>query len=449
MVVAEKYVSPFSFFGILSNIRAMHKPLVAVVLIAAAIQGPLSGCECVPVPPPCVAYTYTDMIFRGTVTQFEGGIARMRIDKAYKGVTKKIVALWSDPMCGGPSFQAGEQYVIYTSDIGGDYLPVSGCSRSRNVRDAKEDLMFLDGLAKAPPTATVFGKVTVRSGAIYGEGEPATAAAVEIQGQGRKRTSSTDREGNYSFSGLAPGSYSVKASLPGFTLSESETDDPVQVIARGCGMVDLGLRKNWNTTLSGRVTRADGMPGPVWLNVDLIRIDGSKADRKPELLIGFTMQTDEHGEYSFRGLAPGLYKVVLNLHSPPTVDSPYRMIYWPAASTEAAGSTVEVTPESSVRCDFRLPPPLKSALVTVVVLLPDGTPARDVNVNIGTRLDGNATSNGSAVTDAYGKFTFGAIEGFEYTARDILTREARMASEVHFSAADGDRVITIRLVNKE
>lgn len=423
---------------------------IAGAIFLGILSPTVTGCECTPPPPPCVAYTYTEIIFLGTVTESGKGLAQMRIDKVYKGVLGKTAVLWDSGMCDGPELHAGEQYLMYTNDDGSGYLPSRGCTRSRHARDAKEDLAFLDGLSKAPPTSTVSGTVTVRSGSIYGEGKPAPRAVVEIQGEGRRREGRTDLEGRYLFSGLAPGSYSVKASLPEFRQSESESDDPVEVIARGCGVLNVTLRKTWNGTLRGHIIRADGARGPAGINVDLIRVDSDAADRKSELLIGFTVRTDDHGEYSFRGVAPGLYKVVLNLYHAPTSEDPYRTLYWPSASTEAAASPVEVKAIAPSRpCDFRLPPPLKSTLVKVLVLLPDGTPARDTNANIGTRLDGLSAWAGVAATDSSGQFSFGAIEGFEYTVSDILTREARMASEVHFSAADGGQPITIKLVKRE
>jgi hypothetical protein len=407
-----------------------------------------NACECTPAPPPCVAYTDTEIIFLGTVTESNAGLARMRIDRAYKGISEKTVVLWNGGMCDGPNLHVGEQYLMYTRNDGSGYLPSRGCTRSRNARDAKQDLVFLNGLSKAPPTATVFGTITERIGRIYGEGRPALGAIVEIQGEGRNRKGTADREGRYIFSGLAPGSYSVKASLPGFTESESESDDPVEVIARGCGVHDVTLRKNWNGTLRGHVIRADGSPGPVWMNVDLIRVDGEGG--KSELLVGFTAKTDEHGEYSFRGLAPGFYKVVLNLYQTPTIEIPYRTVYWPAASTEAAASSIEVKDNPSSRqLDFRLPPPLKTTPVTVLVLLPDGKPARDANANIVTRLDRSYVSAGTAVTDSSGQFSFEAVEGYEYTVMDIRTRDGRMSGEVTFSAADGGRTVTIKLVKRE
>jgi hypothetical protein len=393
-----------------------------------------------------VAYTDTEIIFLGTVMESENGLARMRIDTAYKGILEKTAVLWDSGMCDGPSLHVCEQYLIYTHEDGSGYLPTRGCTRSRHVRDAKEDLAFLDGLSKAARTSTVFGTVSVRSGGIQTEGKPTPGAVVEIHGEGKNRRSITDRRGRYVFSGLAPGAYSVKASLPGFRQSESESKDPVEVIARGCGVQDVVLRKNWTGSVSGRVIRADGASGPAGINVDLIRVDGEKS----ELLTGFTVQTDDHGNYSFHGISPGYYKIVLNLYKPPTSEDPYRTLYWPAASTEAASSAVEVKlTGSSLRLDFRLPPPLKSTRVNVIVLLPDGEPARDANANVGTRLDGSFAWAGTAVTDASGRFSLGAIEGFEYTVQDILTREARMSGDVHFSAADGGQLITIRLVKRD
>ncbi len=254
------------------------------------------------------------MIFLGTVTEVtRERFFRMRIDKAYKGLKEKSVLLYDDGMCDGPSLHVGEQYLMYTHDDGFGFLPARGCTRSRSVRYAKEDLAFLNSLSKAPPTSKVFGQVTTtRLGSIDEEGKPAPRVVVEIRGVGKARKSTTDLAGRYSFSGLAPGFYSVNAILTGFTQSALD-DDPVEVIARGCEVVDVVLRKNWNGTLAGHVTRADGSPGPAGMNLDLIRVDSDTGH--PELLIGFTVRTDDRGEYSFHGVAPGLYKVVLNIYN--------------------------------------------------------------------------------------------------------------------------------------
>jgi hypothetical protein len=220
----------------------------------------------------------------------------------------------------------------------------------------------------------------------------------------------------------------------------------VEVAGRSCAVLDVVMRKDWPGTLSGRVTRADGNPGPAGIKVDLIRVEGERQEQKTELLIGATVQTNDNGEYSFLGVSPGMYKVVLKIYEPPTSELPYKTLYWPAANTEAGASLVEVGPNgTSLQCDFTLLRPLKSALVKLVVLLPDGTPAEGAHGFILAEMDGMHQRAGDATTDAFGQLSFAAIEGFYYTVF-ISTPESISAPGVRFSAADGLQSITIRLI---
>jgi hypothetical protein len=346
--------------------------------------------------------------------------------------------------------QVGEQYLMYTADNGTGYLPWRGCTRSRSAKEADEDLKFLNGLDKAPPTGTVFGQVVVSRGRIYDRGEPASGATVEIQGEGERLSSKTDSTGHYSFSGLKPGSYVVSASQRGFHESATESDDGAEVEARACAVADLVLREDSNGTIGGRVIRSDGTPAPAGITLDLIRTKSKEQHQNGDLLIGFSVQTDDHGEYSFHGVAPGQFKIVLNIYKVPTPRNPFPTMYWPAASTEGAASAVEISKAiTSQRCDFHLPAALNSTPVKVIVLLPDGTPARGVRTNIGTRRDGVFAWAGEAITDASGQFSFGAMEGFEYTVQDIMTGEAKMAFPVHFSASDGSQPVIVKLVPRD
>ena len=434
----------------------------AVVMLFAAITHltiwpeDALACECAPPPPACVEYSATPIIFLGTVTeasQTENGwvrLARMRVDKAYKGISEETVILYDSGMCDGPTLRVGEQYVMYTHDDGTGYLPSRGCTRSRNVKYADEDLAFLNSLAGAAPTGTISGKVTMSTGDLARTGDPLSGATIEILNEQEKATTTTDRSGRYSFFGLQPGSYLVKAIKPGFTSTESEDEDTAKVEARGCAVLDLVLRKNWPGTIRGRVIRPDGTPAQAGLKLDLIRVEGKGRSRKSELLIGATAETDESGEYSFVAVAPGSYKIALNLYKVPTADDPYPAQYWPHAATEASASAIEINENlNSQRCDFQLPVALTSTPVEFVVLLPDGTAAREVHANIGTQMDGMFQWAGSVETDASGKFTFSAVQGFQYTVMDLITDDAVMSSRVPFSASNRAQQITIKLVPKD
>jgi Carboxypeptidase regulatory-like domain len=450
--------------GNLRHHPSVSGPVGLIVLVASLVAAlnlmiwpdNALACECAPPPPPCAEYSATPIIFLGTVTeaiQTENGwvrLARMRIDKAYKGISEETVLLYDSGMCDGPSLRLGEQYLMYTHDEGTSYLPSRGCTRSRNVKYADEDLAFLNSLAGAAPTGTISGKVTMSTGDLSGKGDPLSGATIEVLNEQEKATTTTDSSGRYSFFGLQPGAYLERATKPGFTSTESEDEDTAKVEARGCAVLDLVLRKNWPGTIRGRVIRPDGTPAQAGFSLDLIRVAGKGRSRRSEILIGATAETNGSGEYSFVEVAPGSYKIALNLYKVPTADDPYPAQYWPHAATEQGGSAIEINENlNSQRCDFQLPVALTSTPVEFVVLLPDGTPAREVHANIGTQMDGMFQWAGSVETDASGNFTFSAVQGFQYTVMDIMTDDAVMRSKVHFLASNRARPITIKLVPKD
>lgn len=434
---------------------------VAIVLSLAGIKilvfpRIVWACECAPHPPPCVAYAQTQLIFLGTVTEAletDGGhprLVRMRIDKAYKGISKESVVLYDDGMCDGPVLRVGEQYLMYTAGDPDGQLPARGCTRSRHVKYATEDLAFLDNLLSAPPTATVFGQVTIKPDRIEGENSPASDASVELQGEGETRTLKTDRNGRYTFIGLKPGSYAItRVTKPGFEQLEPRDEEPVEIPERGCALWDEVLRKDWQGSIAGRVVRSDGLAVPAGISVGLIRIEGTGRTQKTDLLINQMVETDENGYYSFTGVAPGSYKIALNIYKVPSGEYPYLPTYWPAAHSDASATTVNVDSAVGARYDFRLPTPLGSQRIQFVVLLPDGTPAKEANINIGTEMDGSFAWAGSAITDESGRFSFVAISGFQYSIEDIFTDEAKLDKRVAFSASDHERALIIRLVMRE
>jgi hypothetical protein len=194
----------------------------------------------------------------------------------------------------------------------------------------------------------------------------------------------------------------------------------------------------------------DGTAAHAGLSLDLIRVEGKGRRRKSELLIGATAKTDESGEYSFAAVAPGAHKIALNLYKVPTGDDPYPTQYWPHAATEAGASAIEINQNlDSQRYDFQLPVALTSTPVEFVVLLPNGTPAREARASIGTQMDGMFQWAGSVEAHASGKFTFSAVQGFQYTVVDFRTDDAVMSSKVTFSGSNRTQPITIRLVPNE
>ena len=135
------------------------------------------------------------------------------------------------------------------------------------------------------------------------------------------------------------------------------------------------LRKNWPGVIEGRLIRSNGMPGPAGIHLTLIRVENP--DGKEVSSASFDQSTSiEQGEYSFRNVAPGRYRIVMNLYRFPTARVPYPKIYWPAARAESEALIAEITDGvAQQKYDFRLPPEPKSTVVNGIVLSSGGTPA--------------------------------------------------------------------------
>lgn len=141
----------------------------AVAALAGTALPVAVACSCPPTPPPCEAYWRSPMVFLGTVTGIpaspdrDGKRLRMRIDRVYKGVSEPALVLFDDGMCDGPDLRLGEQYLMYTRRDEEGKVPFRGCTRSRLVVYAEEDLKYLDSLGQLAPTASVFGQVMVET----------------------------------------------------------------------------------------------------------------------------------------------------------------------------------------------------------------------------------------------------------------------------------------------
>lgn len=392
------------------------------------------------------------MVFMGTITDAlanrDGRIARarMRVDRVYKGVSESSLVLFDDGMCDGPDLEVGQQYLMYTRRTGDGDVPSRGCTRSRNVKYAAEDFEYLNGLAQAAPTGTIFGKVGAWPEG-SGDNSPMSGATVMLQGQDHARMTTADGGGRYSFSGLKPAAYKVSASYPGFRMPSGERDGvEASVEARGCAVANVSMRKNWPGTIRGRLTRPDGAPAKAGIDLHLIRVRGRGRNKSYEPIFYEEAKTNEQGEYSFLGVAPGRYKVVVHAWSFPTPAVPYPEIYWPSASTESGGSEIRISDAVvSRRYSFRLPPEVKSMVVRGVVLLADGGPAEGARIQI-LKLPGYGIVGMDASFDGAGHFSLTAMEGLEYSLTAMGIGERPLTSaELRFSLRNGPQFITLVL----
>ncbi len=381
-------------------------------VVGLLVVGRIGACECAPPFPPCQSYWHTEIIFLGTVTNvvFDGrGLQRqifLTVDRAYKGIAATTVELFDNGMCDGPTFRVGERYLMYTSGGPGMPLPARGCTRSRHVSEAEEDLHFLNNLDKAQPVGSIFGKVAFNDGS--DDGAPIPGAMVTAKGHGRELRTKADDRGRYRFDGLKPGAYSTQAEHPAY-YQKWESDD-IELHARGCAQEDFLLEKRWPGVVSGRVIAVDGSISDD-VRVTLLRVasDGARATR--EFVVG-TERTRDGGGYRFENIPPGRYKLALNELFLPTKARPFATTYYPNSPTSAAAAVINIPAAPGTEFDIHLPPALRSRTLRGQVLLEGGKPAGWMQILV--RADPGRRMETAPKVGTDGTFTLDIFEGIDY-----------------------------------
>jgi hypothetical protein len=406
--------------------------VAAVAIQASVLLATLFAGDSDSTPPPCEAYSRSDLVFVGTITESlavqDGRVmrARMHVDRIYKGVSTSELIIVPEVYCLSPELLVDRQYLIYTWGSGEEVVS-AGCWRSGLVKFADEDLSYLDGLGIADPAARVFGHVSL-SAPDFARDHRAPRALVILHGVEDGLITFTDSKGQYSFDGLKPGKYTVSASQFGFRMYY---DIPkVAVESRGCAVIDPVLSKDWPATIAGRLIRPDNTPASPDSDITVTLIPVGDVPEQTERTFVYT---NERGEYSFGSVAPGRYKVAIHPGGFPEPQSPYTPIYWPAASTEDAASVIEIHNEAVSRSyDFLLPPVVKKVEIDGTVVLPGGKAVQGAEIDI-VKLPEEQIC-GSAISDESGHFTLTAMDGVEYGITATKTGDTPLASQIaHFS----------------
>src|SRR5262245_15366694 len=175
------------------------------------------ACVCWLTRPPCEEYWQADAVFIGTskelswfeyedklpelVIKRKQPIFHFSVDQAFRGVTGSQVEVLTGMGGGdcGYGFKIGEQYLVYAirdAEHKEKMLYTSACHRTRPVRNAGEDLEYIEGLSKASPGGLVFGAVskynwpTANSGP--GGSVPLEGVKITLEGPGKSVTVMTD-----------------------------------------------------------------------------------------------------------------------------------------------------------------------------------------------------------------------------------------------------------------
>lgn len=237
---------------------------------------------------------------------------------------------------------------------------------------------------------------------------------------GNNPSTTTDANGNYTFTGLAAGTYTVREQISAnvsltvasqtVTVAADQTATAVNFAEQPSITGTVFTDTNANGALDSGETGISGRT--VFLNIDN---SGQPDSSNP------STTTDANGKYSFSGLAPGSYTVRELIGAGTTLSTPTQSI------TVSGG---QVT--SSVNFG-EVPPSIVGTVFTDV----NNNGTYDAgDVGIGGRtvfLDINGSgqpggTNTSTTTDSLGRFSFGGLAAGNYTVKELLASGATLST---------------------
>ena len=437
----------------------------ALALLACAARA--EACACTRAGSPCDALGGAAAVFVGTVTNVIEGERRTKPGGALEFKPRLVTFAVGQPLFGaagaevvvatgigggdcGYKFERGASYLVYAyPGENGSHLYTSVCTRTRPAARADEDLWYLRGVAAAPTTATVSGRVERKLPYPGPDGfrgnVPAAGLTLTAEAGGQTREVRVDGEGRYRVSGLAPGEVRLRLGLPEKTTTY-KPERLLKVAAGGCAAEDFYVKDDGR--VGGRVFDSEGQP-LAGAGVVIVSAGGDM-----EMSDGIRAETDAEGRYQLTGIPAGRYLLGINIRGLPrsiepaelpadhvctncfqlveflraeALASAYPRFFYPGVLQVGRAEVLYLSPGQELRdIDLRLPPRREEGVVRGKVVWADGTPMprEEVRYREVTYEDLRGFDLGVR-TDERGEFSFKGYRGGRYFVRVISNAPAR------------------------
>ena len=306
------------------------------------------------------------------------------------------------------------------------------------------------------PRGSVSGRVTIKEngvgGVVLGLRKGADAMSVSFDPFVR---ATTDQDGFYRFTNLAPGNYSITPSVPAYVTAKKDPQSKTVLIGEDENVENINFALVRGGVITGRVTDADGRP-VIEQQIGLYSVENLEK-RLPDtpMWSDLEVQTDDRGIYRMFGLNPGRYKVAAgrtddnayNFNSPERPN--YRQVFHPDATEHAKGTVIEVSEGSEANnVDIVLGRALQIFSASGVAVDDKGMPVPNLRLGvhrtIGQRIE---FVNVFAVSNSRGEFLIeGLIPGKYAISVSEVGGSDMHAESLSFDIIDQDiGGLTVRL----
>lgn len=303
------------------------------------------------------------------------------------------------------------------------------------------------------PRGTVSGRITIKDkpapGVVVGLRKIMTGETPEPFLKG-----TTDQDGVYRITSVAPGTYEVLPAAAAFVVSDSFNQRGKNVIVGDDENVDdINFVLVRGGVITGKVTDADGRV-MIQEQVYLYRLEATSQQPQRQMVVARTIQTDDRGVYRFFGLSAGRYKVASgrpedNYSGYQSTRIVYKQVFHPDVTEQDKANTIEVREGSEANdVDIKLGRSVQTFTASGRLVGEDGQPAPNVRFGlqrtIAQRVEMVQTS---AMTNSQGNFTVDGLVPGKYGVF-LHPDPARVlrAEATTFDVIDGDVTgITVRL----
>ncbi len=250
---------------------------------------------------------------------------------------------------------------------------------------------------------------------------PLAGARVRLvgRGSGGAKSATTNADGAFVFSGIAPGRYAVNASQEGYSSGSrgsnySGRSGSAIAVGAGQSIDDVVIRLAPAGMIAGRVTNERDNPMP---KVFVEAVRRSYRDGQLSLTGARSAFTDDHGEFRISGLAPGTYCLKVtkprNWENGRVPSLVYVPVFYPSVVDPAQAQTVELHPgEELSGIQFTLTP-VNAVHVKGKIATSNGKPVEAANVTL-SQFGSNGYVREDQSTGS-GKFDIAGVPAGSYT----------------------------------